>query len=55
VEPDQPQPSYEELARLVAAQAGRIAELETEVAELRGRLGMNSTNSSKMTCIGLVP
>jgi transposase len=47
VEPDQPQPSYEELARLVAAQAGRIAELETEVAELRGRLGMNSTNSSK--------
>ncbi|MGH3681876.1 MAG: DUF6444 domain-containing protein [Natronosporangium sp.] len=40
-------PSYEELAELVAAQANRIAELEAEVAELRRRLGMNSTNSSK--------
>lgn len=40
-------PSYEELAELVAAQASRIAELEAEVAELRRRLGMNSTNSSK--------
>jgi transposase len=40
-------PSYEELAELVAAQASRIAGLEAEVAELRRRLGMNSTNSSK--------
>ena len=40
-------PSYEELAELVALQAKRIAELEAEVAELRRRLGLNSTNSSK--------
>jgi len=40
-------PSYDELARLVAAQAARIAELEAELAELKRRLGTNSSNSSK--------
>jgi transposase len=46
-------PSYEELAELVVLQAkaieqltARVTELEAEVAELRRRLGMNSTNSS---------
>lgn len=47
MESGSPQPSYEELAELVAAQANRIAQLEVEVGELRRRLGMNSTNSSK--------
>lgn len=47
MEAESPQASYEELAGLVTAQASRIAELEVEVAELRRRLGMNSTNSSK--------
>ena len=40
-------PSYEELAALVVRQAERIKQLEAEVAELKRRLGMNSTNSSK--------
>lgn len=47
-------PSYEELAALVASQAGmieelrgRVRELEAEVAELRARLGQNSRNSSR--------
>jgi transposase len=40
-------PSYEELAALVAAQAERIAQLQAEVAQLRGQLGQNSWNSSK--------
>jgi transposase len=50
-------PSYDELARLVVAQAARIAELEAleaevvglraELAELKRRLGSNSSNSSK--------
>ena len=47
-------PSYDELAALVAEQArvidelrGRVAVLEAENAELKRRLGMNSTNSSK--------
>jgi transposase len=47
-------PSYEELAALVVEQARVIEELRAEVArlsaenaELRRRLGMNSTNSSK--------
>jgi transposase len=47
-------PSYDELAALVAEQAGVIAaltaqvtSLRAEVAELRRRLGMDSTNSSK--------
>jgi transposase len=47
-------PSYDELADLVVAQARVIEQLRVEVAELRAenaelkrRLGMNSTNSSK--------
>ncbi len=45
--PDDPRPSYEEFAVLVAVQAKRIAELEAEIAELRRQLGQNSQNSSK--------
>jgi transposase len=47
-------PSYDELAALVMEQArviaelrARVAALEAENAELKRRLGMNSTNSSK--------
>ena len=47
-------PSYDELAALVVEQArvidelrARVAALEAENAELKRRLGMNSTNSSK--------
>ena len=47
-------PSYDELAALVVEQARviaelrvRVAALEAENAELKRRLGMNSTNSSK--------
>lgn len=47
-------PSYDELAALVATQAqvieelrARVAALEAENAELKRRLGMNSTNSSR--------
>jgi transposase len=47
VVPDDPHPSYEEFAALVAVQAKRIAELEAEIAELRRQLGQNSQNSSK--------
>jgi transposase len=50
---DQPSPSYEELAGLLAVLAGRVdvleaenAGLRTENAELRRCLGMNSGNSS---------
>jgi transposase len=42
-----PCPSYEELAALVAAQAEWIAQLQAEIAQLRGQLGQNSRNSSK--------
>jgi transposase len=47
VVPDDPRPSYEELAALVAVQAKRIAELEAEIAELRRQLGQTSLNSSR--------
>ena len=47
-------PSYDELAALVVRQAAVIEQLQTEVAalraenaELKRRLGMNSTNSAK--------
>jgi transposase len=47
-------PSYDELAALAVEQARviaelrvRVAALEAENAELKHRLGMNSTNSSK--------
>jgi transposase len=47
-------PSYDELAALVVEQArviadlrGRVAALEAENSELKRRLGMNSSNSSK--------
>jgi transposase len=47
-------PSYEELAALVAVQTsvidelrGEVAELRAENAELKRRLGMDSTNSSR--------
>jgi transposase len=47
-------PSYDELAALVVEQArviaelrARVAALEVENAELKRRLGMNSTNSSR--------
>ena len=49
-----PRPSYDELAALVGDQAARIhgqdaviSALRAEVAELRRRLGMDSSNSSK--------
>ncbi|MGH3976195.1 MAG: IS66 family transposase, partial [Pseudonocardiaceae bacterium] len=41
-----PEPSYQELAALVARLVARVETLEAENAELRRRLGMNSTNSS---------
>ncbi|MGH3972192.1 MAG: DUF6444 domain-containing protein [Pseudonocardiaceae bacterium] len=51
--PEPPEPSYRELAVLVAGLAARVGTLEAENAtlvaenaELRRRLGMNSTNSS---------
>jgi transposase IS66 family protein/uncharacterized protein DUF6444 len=44
--PEQPSPSYEELAALVVGLAARVETLEAENAQLRRRLGMNSTNSS---------
>ncbi|MDQ3825251.1 MAG: DUF6444 domain-containing protein [Actinomycetota bacterium] len=42
-----PSASYEALAALVAAQAERIAQLQAELAQLRGQLGLNIRNSSK--------
>ena len=44
---DSQRPSYDELAQVVVAQAARIGELEAELAELKRRLGTNSSNSSK--------
>jgi hypothetical protein len=51
--PEPPEPSYQELAALVAGLVARVGTLEaenatlaTENAELRRRLGMNSANSS---------
>jgi transposase len=44
--PEPPRPSYDELAALVVGLAARVETLEAENAELRRRLGMNSTNSS---------
>ncbi|MGH3951909.1 MAG: IS66 family transposase [Pseudonocardiaceae bacterium] len=44
--PGSAEPSYEELAALVVGLAARVETLEAENAELRRRLGVNSTNSS---------
>jgi len=44
--PEGPEPSYDELAALVVGLVARVEALEAENAELRRRLGMNSTNSS---------
>ncbi|MGH3828571.1 MAG: DUF6444 domain-containing protein, partial [Pseudonocardiaceae bacterium] len=44
--PEPSEPSYEELAALVAGLVVRVGTLEAENAELRRRLGMNSSNSS---------
>jgi transposase len=44
--PEPPEPSYEQLAALMVGLAARVETLEAENAELRRRLGMNSTNSS---------
>lgn len=44
--PDGLRPSYEDLVDLVARQAEQIAVLKAEVAELKRRLGQNSSNSS---------
>lgn len=45
--PDEPEPSYEELAALVVGFMARVETLEVENAELRRRVGMDSTNSSQ--------
>ncbi len=44
--PEQLSPSYEELSGLVAGLVARVEALEVENAELKRRLGMNSSNSS---------
>ena len=44
--PEPPGPSYDQLAALVVGLVARVETLEAENAELRRRLGMNSTNSS---------
>ncbi|MDQ3763909.1 MAG: transposase, partial [Actinomycetota bacterium] len=44
--PEPPEPSYEQLAALMVELVARVETLEAENAELRRRLGMNSTNSS---------
>ncbi|MGH3832406.1 MAG: DUF6444 domain-containing protein [Pseudonocardiaceae bacterium] len=44
--PDEPEPSYEELAALVVGLVARVEALEVENAELRRRVGMDSRNSS---------
>jgi hypothetical protein len=44
--PESPEPSYAELAALMAGLMARVESVETENAELRRRLGMNSKNPS---------
>src|SRR4051794_30615125 len=41
------EPSREGLIALIAAQAAEIAALKAQIAELKRRLGLNSSNSSK--------
>jgi transposase len=47
VEPGSSQPSYEDLLAMLAELRARVERLEVENAELRRRLGLNSSNSSK--------
>jgi transposase len=44
--PEQPSPSYEELATLVVGLALELERAQARIAELEARLGRNSTNSS---------
>lgn len=54
MEPESPQPSYEDLLAMVMELTERVERLEAENAELRRRLGLNSTNSSMPpSCDGL--
>jgi transposase len=44
--PEQPSPSYEELAALVVGLAAQLERAQARIAELEARLGRDSTNSS---------
>ena len=45
--PEQPQPSYEELAGLVVDLTSRLERAHARIVELEARLGRDSTNSSQ--------
>ena len=46
-EPEQPQPSYEELVGLVVELTSQLEWAHGQIAELEARLGRDSTNSSR--------
>jgi transposase len=46
-EPEQPQPSYEELAALVVGLTSQLERAHARIVELEARLGRDSTNSSQ--------